>query len=301
MSPGTGFVRALVPRSARNWLRDPRLTFRRAADEVRYLMGVTTDRDLLPGWHVRCHPAAWREAYAPQVGDAAQLRELQAFARAASPGMVLFDLGAHYGAFSLAALHFGGPGARAVAVDPSPAAVRMIHRQARLNDVAGRLTVLRAAAAEHDGEIELVAAGIIAAGYYVPPDERHPASERTRVPGLTVDALVERTGMHPSHLKIDVEGAEAGVLRGARRTLRASRAPIVFLELHAAMIRAGGGDAAEPLDLLDDAGYELVDWDGVPRRPADLVRHDLVRLFARHRGWQPTIAPAGEHPHYPGA
>jgi FkbM family methyltransferase len=273
----------------RNWLRDPRLTGRRLLDEVRYLMGNIEIGEPLPGWEVRCHPAAWREAYRAHAEDPAQARELAAFARAARPGMVLFDLGAHYGAFSLAALHFGGPGARAVAVEPSPTAVRMLERQARLNDVADRLVVIRAAATEREGEISLVAAGVIAAGYYVPPAPHHSRSERIRVRGVSVDGLCARTGLHPTHLKIDVEGAEAAVLRGARDTLTSAAPPLVFLELHSDLIRHRGGDPAESLQLLHEVGYELVGWDGAPRPVDEWISASLVRLFARPRGEPPPI------------
>jgi FkbM family methyltransferase len=295
---GGRLVRTLVPRGFRNWLRNPRLSVRRVLDEVRYLMGGIEEGEPLPGWRVRCHPAAWREAYQAHVTDPAQGRELAAFAQLARPGMVLFDIGAHYGAFSLAALHFGGPSAQAVAVDPSPAAARMLARQARLNGVADRMVVIRAGAAEREGRIALVAAGVIAAGYYVPPAAHHTATERTRVEAVTVDGLCQRVGRHPTHLKIDVEGAEAAVLRGASRTLASAAPPLVFLELHAAIIRYRGGDPTEPLDLLRDAGYELVGWDGAPRSPHELAAADLVRFLARHREGAPPIDVPPPSSHY---
>jgi FkbM family methyltransferase len=227
------------------------------------------------------------------LDDPDQERELAAFPRTARPGMVLFDLGAHYGVFSLAALHFGGADARAVAVDPSPAAIRLIERQARLCGVTGRLTALRAAAAAQPGEIALVAAGVIAAGYYVPPTLHHPPSEQTRVPAVTVDGLAERLALEPTHLKIDVEGAEAAVLRGAHRTLQSTRPPLVFLELHGDLIRFRGGDAREPLDHLRSSGYELTDCQGTRRAAPELANLPLVRLIARHRDAPPVFDGSG--------
>ena len=84
--------------------------------------------------------------------------------------MVLFDLGAHFGLFSLAALHYGGIGSRAVAVDPSPAAMRMMRVEARLNNIAdGRWRLVQAAVTNQVGVQQMVAAGVHSAGYYVAP------------------------------------------------------------------------------------------------------------------------------------
>jgi FkbM family methyltransferase len=275
-----GVARRLLPRPVRNWIRAPGLSAARLIDEARYLTGRRRVVELYPGWRVRCHPAALREAYHAHLDDPSQVDELDAFVRCATPGMVLFDLGAHYGAFSLAALHFGGPSARAVAVEPSPGAVRMLGRQARLNGVHQRLTVIRGAASATEGQADLVAAGVIAAGYYVPPAADHPASERTRVTTVTVDGLSDRLRLHPTHLKVDVEGAEAAVLEGAAATLRRDPQPLVFLELHAGLLRARGEDPGAVLSLLEAAGYTVAGWDGVPAPREAVLAHSLVRFVA---------------------
>ena len=79
-----------------------------------------------PGWLITCHPAAYRCAYHLQINDPEQVLEFDNFIDNSFQGMVLFDVGAHFGLFSLAALHYGGPGSRAIAVDPSPIAVRFL-------------------------------------------------------------------------------------------------------------------------------------------------------------------------------
>jgi FkbM family methyltransferase len=273
-------LRRLLPRSVRNWLRRPGRSLAWARDALAHAAGRDRTIEMRPGWTVRCHPAAWRTAYAAQVLDPAQVEELDAFLAACTPAMTLVDAGAHFGIFSLAALHAGGPGARAVAVDPSPAAVRMLGVEARLNGVQDRLTIVAAAVGAAVGSAELVDAGVLAAGYYVQPEPGHPRRERRVVECVSIDALCERLHLRPTHLKIDVEGFEAEALRGAAETLAGDAPPLVFLELHNAIVRSAGGDAAGAVAALEAAGYELRGCDGRPLARADALAPPLVRLVA---------------------
>jgi FkbM family methyltransferase len=274
-----GIARALLPRGVRNALRAPGKTLRRGMHEVRHLAGADPVLELRPGWRVRCHPAAAPFIHQNQVRDAEQAAELDCFIAACAPGMVLFDVGAHYGVFSLAALHYGGAGAHAVALDPSPAAVRMMRAQARLNGADGRMRVVEAAAGDHDGTVRLVAVGILADGFYVRPGEAL-RSQATDVRQVTLDALAADTGLHPTHVKVDVEGGEAAVLRGARALLTSPNAPVLFLELHNQMIREQGGDPAETPRLLRELGYEARSLHGARVDEHALTTPAIVRVVA---------------------
>jgi FkbM family methyltransferase len=273
-------ARALVPRTARNWLRSPAGTAQFLADAMRHAAGLDVTADLRPGLRLRCHPAAWRGAYHVHADDPPQAAELDAFLATCRPGMVLFDLGAHYGLFSIVAALRGGADALAVAVDPSAHALRMAAVNARLNGVADRVRVERAAAGAADGTTAMVDVGVQALGYFVRANADHGPAERTTVPVVTVDTLAARIGRSPTHLKVDVEGFEEDALRGAASTLRVA-APTDFLELHVAMIRDAGRDPAAPLDLLARAGYDVVRCDGSEARRALVLAEGLVRLVAR--------------------
>lgn len=279
----SGFAKTLlrrwVPRRVRNWIRSPGQTLRWLRAEGAYRVGVRPVVEVRPGWVVRCHPAAHRAIVASQVRDPAQAAELAAFIQTCVPGMVLFDLGAHFGVFSLAALHFGGPHARAVAVEPSPTALRLLAIQARLNRVSDRLVRIPGAAAREPGTQEMVAVGVIADGYFVPAERDHPSSDRTRVPGVSIDSLVRDLGYGPTHLKIDVEGEEAAVLRGGVATLSRSGPPQIFLELHNDITRRRGGDPGEAVRLLEDLGYRITGH-GKPLDRRALERAAVTRVVA---------------------
>lgn len=270
----------LVPRGMRNWIRSPGATLRWVADELLFRVGPT-EVELRPGWRLRCHPAAYRTAYRAHVDDPEQRRELDAFVKACRPGMVLYDLGAHFGLFSLAALHYGGPDARAVAVEPSAFACRMLRLEADANAGSTRLTVVRAAAGERPGRTQMIPVGVIAAGYYSAATADHGRREMEDVRVVTVDELARETGVWPTHLKVDVEGAEAAVLAGARGAMSRRPGPWLSLELHNAMIRGRGDDPAATLAMLRELRYELRDLDGKPVDAATVLSADLIRVTAQ--------------------
>lgn len=214
------------------------------------------------------------------MADPEQAAELDEFILRCSPGMVLFDVGAHFGVFSLAALHYGGPNSFPIAVDPSRVATRMIMTQALLNGEVERVTVLRAAVADAVGSRRMLDVGVLADGYLVDADESHPERDFVTVPTVTVDSLVDSLGKRPSHIKIDVEGFEVAVLRGAHDALSGDPKPLLFLELHNSMLRERGEDPAVTLEILSDFGYHDLRVAGRPATAEELLAAPLARVVA---------------------
>lgn len=293
-------VRWLVPRVVRNWLRWPTQSIAWTWHEVQHLVGRHPVITLRPAWSLRIHPVA-RRAFAIPLSDPSQVAELDAFIASCRPSMVLVDLGAHFGLFSFAALRYGGPTARAVAVEASAGATRVLRLHTRLNQVTDRLQVVHAAAAAQPGSLAMLPVGVIADGYYIEPDAGRPAGDLVRVRAVTVDGLTDELGLAPTHLKIDVEGAEGDVLRGAQRTLGGDRPPLVFLELHNAMCRRSGRDPADCLTQLTRTGYQLQNTDGTPLGVKQALEPSVLRLVARpnqdaREGGTGTVAPSRQRP-----
>jgi FkbM family methyltransferase len=273
-------ARAVLPRPVRNWLRSPSRSAHWLWCELRHALGAEEVVEMRPGWSVRCRPGADAFSYHAQRDDPEHVAELDQFIAHCRPGMTLFDAGAHFGLFSLAALHYGGPEALAVAIDPSPLAVRVMRSQARLNGVANRWRIVPGCLGDREGAQPLVSAGVLCSGYYVPPGPDHPASETKTVPAFTLDGLTAAFGLRPTHIKIDVEGFEGPVLDGDRATLSGPEAPLVFLELHCELIAGRGGVPGAVLDRLLGWGYRFRDAAGATAERDDLLRRPLVRLLA---------------------
>lgn len=274
-------TRVVVPRAVRNWLRSPAASAKWVWDNVKFSCGVKKVVQMRPDWSLVVHPAAYRCAYYAQESDPEQVAEFDSFISNASEGMLLLDIGAHFGLFSFAALHYGGPKARAIAIDPSPTAVNMMGIQAKLNRSADRVQIIRAAVNDVAGWHSMIAVGVLASGYYVAPTTSHSTSELSQTRAVTLDGIIDELKAVPTHIKIDVEGYEAAVLRGARKILSQTPAPIIFIEIHNEIVRNQGGNPAETLILLRDYGYQTFTSEGTAISDDAILSKPLIRLVAK--------------------
>jgi FkbM family methyltransferase len=104
--------------------------------------------------------------------------------------------------------------------------------------------------------------------------------EFLRVSVSTLDA--ELAGLEPRVVKIDVEGAELDVLRGARELLANAR-PTLLLEHVASAAAVYGASSEELWDLLGEHGYEVfsVTGEGPVAREAFGAGERVVNWLAR--------------------
>lgn len=141
-----------------------------------------------------------------------------------TPGGVFFDVGAHAGYYSLLASRLLGPGGRVVAFEPDTRNIAHLRRHLRLNRIKN-VTIVKAAVADRTGTARFARERSGFGGAL------SNAGSRT-VATVTLDGLISAGKLPaPNYLKIDVEGAELRVLRGAAKILSASR-PIIFLAVH---------------------------------------------------------------------
>lgn len=270
----TSVIRSTIPRPVRNWLRSPSKTAGWLLDATAYTLGVTKELRINERLTLICHPRAYRVAYQAQVTDPEEREEFSNFLAHCSETMLLFDLGAHFGIFSLAAAYCGG---RAVAVDPSPIATRMLKRQANINGLTERIRIIQAAVSDSRSRVNMLTSGVFSNGYFRSVQGR-PENDLTTTSATTLDQMSAEVG-RPTHIKIDVEGQEAAVLCGGRKTLE-RYSPVLFLELHNELIRQDGGDPNSALNELARSGYSVRGLNGRAMNRDEILGKALVRVVA---------------------
>lgn len=180
------------------------------------------------------------------------------------------DVGANAGVHTLMMAQCASRG-RVLACEPNPGTAEELRANVRLNGVTN-IVVREAALGETRGRAML----------HVPDDTRHQGgaslqsgvhtfvevgrSHPVEVDQLTLDELAAEAGMGPVKLiKIDVEGREASVLRGARKILARDH-PALICEYTADWWAAAGETLEDVIALLTSWGYasfEHISWRGL--------------------------------------
>lgn len=168
-------------------------------------------------------------------------------------GMTVIDIGAHIGYYTLLFAKSVGPSGRVFSFEPHPNNFDLLCKNVQLNKLM-QVQTFNQAVFSHMGEITIS----------VPDDQPNSGNgsacidkgvQQFRVRAISLDAFCEKFTVRPDVIKMDVEGAEYEVLRGAEQVIAQCR-PKLLIELH----HFDGNLAAHPVpDLVSGWGYHI-DW-----------------------------------------
>ena len=170
------------------------------------------------------------------------------FEKTIKEGKIVFDIGAHVGFYTLLASLLVGPRGLVYAFEPLPGNLIYLKEHLRLNGI-GNVVVVEAAVADSCGSAAFQEGGNRFMGRLCQRGD-------LRVKIISLDELVAQRELPvPDYLKIDVEGAEFLVLKGAEATI-GEHHPTIFLSLH-------GSDRREQCgNFLGGFNYHLEPTDG---------------------------------------
>ena len=257
-----------VPSSLR--ARTERLGFRtlyRLAD-LTYALGVATPKRTVAGTY-------WSHEPTNPHGDDAGLAALDRLPDDA----VVLDVGAHVGEHAIPLAL--GTDRRVVAFEPNGESADRLARNAERNGLGGRIDLRRAGVGDANATLTFYRSTFSKCSAF----DRESATRwgasvagTESVPVRRLDDLVEGVGERgsngdegadgvdpvppPDAIKVDVEGHEAAVLRGAAATLGAHR-PLLVVEVHEAEDAAAASDSADLREWLAARGYAVEEAEDV--------------------------------------
>jgi FkbM family methyltransferase len=174
------------------------------------------------------------------------------------PGNVVWDVGANMGLFSLAAAGLAGPTGHVYALEPDEVMTRLLRRSARINPGSAPVEVISCAVSETISLAHLNIARRSRTSNFLEGfgmSQTGGVREVETVLTISLDWLAQKIAL-PDVLKIDVEGAELDVFRGASQMFKAKRPSLIF--------EMDDSHWAEISQMLYALGYTLYDSDLPP-------------------------------------
>lgn len=154
--------------------------------------------------------------------------EYEAFRAEIRPGDTVLDVGANLGAYTVLFARWTGPSGRVFAFEPAPVPRQALQEMLDVNGVARCVTVLDTAVSSRHGTALFHAEAASGANRLI----REQGPDAIVVNTITIDQFCEQSGVTPRLIKIDVEGAELHVLRGARQTIASTPDLRLYVEIH---------------------------------------------------------------------
>jgi len=173
------------------------------------------------------------------------------------PGDTFIDVGANIGYFTLLAAQVVGPAGSVQSYEPSPSIGARLRANVERNNLGSRVVLHPVAAGAAPGEITLYLADAENTGQSTtrPADAAH-AEAVVQVKTLDDTVPVDRW-RSARFIKIDAEGDELAVLKGAQQLLSALPDDAhVLVEVDEPRLRDRGASAGEVFDLMDELGFE---------------------------------------------
>lgn len=192
------------------------------------------------------------------------------------PGMTFYDIGAHYGYFTLLASWIVGSSGRVHSFEPGRETYRVLAKNAHGKD---NVILENVAVYSEEGTLEFHDYGRSLSAFNSLFAPR--ISQRTQeglqissyhVQCVPLDKYVRECSCPPDFVKIDAESAEYHILRGMHRTLQRF-APVVTIEV-GDMAIPGASKSTDILRHIAGLGYRLMEY-----RKGEIQRHRLRDVY----------------------
>lgn len=155
------------------------------------------------------------------------------------PGDIFYDIGANVGAYSLVVWAATGGRAKIYAFEPGTPTFVALKENILLNDASGAIKAYQTACTEKTGTFnfhyrskEPGGASHVLTEYGERPDKKFQPAVSEVIKGWALDDFIAEFRIAPpTHMKIDVDGAELAVIKGAEKTLKYGELRSILVEI----------------------------------------------------------------------
>jgi FkbM family methyltransferase len=265
--------------------------------------------ELSDGTRLLLDPRGRTEARAFYLGKL-DSDDLDFFRCCIGPGAVALDIGANIGLVSIPlGRDLRSHGGKLISFEPIAANADRLSANVRINDLEQTVTLVRCALSDSEGQMEMGrevggGAGTGNAAFRQSAGGLGQPLEWSTVKVRRLDDVINEIGIpRLDFIKIDVEGAEIGVLRGGLETLKRFR-PIIYGEFSAGLMPRFNSNFAEVGQLMAPVGYRAMafshwlDLMDVPYEagrgnavlcPTEKAQELLARCATARGKWRRTI------------
>lgn len=189
------------------------------------------------------------------------------------PKATLIDVGASTGCYTLLGKHH--PDLTVHAFEPVALTYQVLCENVHLNDLINKVEVYRIGVSDYDGTGTLhtvIADGGKGVSIVDGRPAWHKVVEDSEVKVTTLDTFCALRAIVPTLIKIDVEGNEKAVLRGAQQTIERYH-PFILTEYNAENTDQFEGGVSDMVTMLESWGYVWTNPEGID-------------LWCVHKDWE---------------
>jgi len=177
------------------------------------------------------------------------------FKKSIKAAMVVLDIGAHIGVYTLLAAWQLGSKGKVYAFEPDPRNLPFLQANIKRNGFADRVTVVPRVVSAQAGKTSFYLAE--STGVSSIFEKNQEPNAETYVEMIALDDFLEES-LVVDVIKMDIEGAELLALEGMQRVInRANSKLVMFIELNPDALSLGGSSCHALLRLLNDIGFEI--------------------------------------------
>jgi FkbM family methyltransferase len=260
-----------VARAIYHAVHTGRLLLRRTDREIVVRDGITYDLDLSQGID-----------FAIYLGGLFERSTAIALSKLTEPSSLVLDIGANIGAHTLRLAGLVGPKGRVMAFEPTDFAFSKLRRNVDLNpSLSQRVETFHCFLTVSDGSTvpdAIYSSWPLAVDAGLHPKHLGQEMRTESAQARSLDSiLAERANRKVQLVKLDVDGFECDVLRGATSLLRDAR-PIFVMELAPYVLEERGTSLDQLLSYFIPNGYRF--YDERTQKPLPSTANELQALVA---------------------